>query len=108
LLVHEALTIALLIRTAKNCKRHFQVTLLQESDPVHSWNCRKFLLKTGGRLRYIQGCTFVEVAKVLGVSTTEAKRSCEPARLWLQREDKQQNFDACTVAASAPCFSRPE
>jgi RNA polymerase sigma factor (TIGR02999 family) len=42
----------------------------------------------GFRLRYFLGCTFEEVARVLGVSTTEAKRGHERARLWLQGQLK--------------------
>jgi RNA polymerase sigma factor (TIGR02999 family) len=48
----------------------------------------------GFRLRYFLGCTFEEAARVLGVSTTEAKRGQERAKLWLQRELKEYDLDA--------------
>jgi RNA polymerase sigma factor (TIGR02999 family) len=42
----------------------------------------------GFRLRYFLGCTFEEVAEVLGVSPTQAKRGQDQAKLWLRRELK--------------------
>jgi RNA polymerase sigma factor (TIGR02999 family) len=47
----------------------------------------------GFRLRYFLGCTFEEVADVLGVSVTEAKRGQARARLWLQAELKEYDLD---------------
>ncbi len=47
----------------------------------------------GFRARYFLGCTFEEVAALLNVSATEAKRSYQRARLWLENELKEYNLD---------------
>lgn len=46
------------------------------------------------RLRYFLDCTFDEVAEVVSVSPTEAKRAYQRARMWLQRELKEYNIDS--------------
>jgi RNA polymerase sigma factor (TIGR02999 family) len=46
------------------------------------------------RMRYFLGCTFEEVAGVLGVSATQAKRTYERARLYLENELKEYALDA--------------
>jgi RNA polymerase sigma factor (TIGR02999 family) len=38
------------------------------------------------RIRYFLGCTFEEIAEILDISATEAKRQFRKAQLWLQRE----------------------
>jgi RNA polymerase sigma factor (TIGR02999 family) len=47
----------------------------------------------GFRLRYFLGCTFEEVAEVLGVSPTQAKRGQEQTKLWLRRELRGYDLD---------------
>jgi RNA polymerase sigma factor (TIGR02999 family) len=46
------------------------------------------------RIRYFLGCTFEEVAEILGISATEAKRQFRKVQLWLQRELKDYQ-DEC-------------
>jgi RNA polymerase sigma factor (TIGR02999 family) len=45
------------------------------------------------RIRYFLGCTFDEVAEILDISATEAKRQFRKAQLWLQRELKDYQED---------------
>jgi RNA polymerase sigma factor (TIGR02999 family) len=46
------------------------------------------------RVRYFLGCTFDEAAELLGISATEAKRSHERARLWLEGELEAYRLDS--------------
>jgi RNA polymerase sigma factor (TIGR02999 family) len=48
----------------------------------------------GFRLRFFLNCTFEELAEVLGVSATEAKRTFQRAKLWLSNELKEYALDA--------------
>jgi RNA polymerase sigma factor (TIGR02999 family) len=45
------------------------------------------------RIRYFLGCTFEEVADILDISATEAKRQFRKAQLWLQRELRDYQKD---------------
>lgn len=46
------------------------------------------------RLRFFLGCTFDELAEMLQISETEAKRSFHRARLWLENALKEYAVDA--------------
>jgi RNA polymerase sigma factor (TIGR02999 family) len=46
------------------------------------------------RIRYFLGCTFEETAKILGVSVSEAKRSFQRSKLWLQQQLRDYADDA--------------
>lgn len=46
------------------------------------------------RLRYFLDCTFDEIAAIVDVSATEAKRAYQRASRWLQRALKEYHLDA--------------
>jgi hypothetical protein len=45
-------------------------------------------------LCYFLGCTFEEMANLVGGSATQAKRSYELAKLWLRRKLKEYDMDS--------------
>ncbi len=46
------------------------------------------------RIRYFLGCTFAETAELLGISVSEAKRSFQRSKLWLQQQLREYAYDA--------------
>lgn len=45
------------------------------------------------RMRFFLDSTFEEIAQIMGISKSEAVRSCQRTRLWLQRELEEYNVD---------------
>lgn len=46
------------------------------------------------RIRFFLDCTFEETAEILGISPSEAKRSFQRARMWLQQQLQEYADDA--------------
>jgi RNA polymerase sigma factor (TIGR02999 family) len=46
------------------------------------------------RLRYLTGCTFADIAEIMGVPETNVQRAYKKARLWLEQKLKEYHHDA--------------